>query len=148
MTRFAGFLAVSLLLVGCSGTSRGDAGNTATGGTFGGTDGTPGNGQPTDLSGAWCGLQVQSPAACVGDEALYMEVEQEGTTLSGVFCEAYEKECYPLTGTLDGSSLSFEYHFSGETVTGTFETGDASLQGSLFSTKCGCEIPTELFRVE
>lgn len=99
------------------------------------------------MSGAWCGREVAAATECVGDEVTYLELEQDGASVTGQYCEAFGHECYALAGSVEGNELTFEYHFSGYTVTATLEIGP-SLKGTFFSTKCGCEIPVEVFGID
>jgi hypothetical protein len=50
----------------------------------GGNGGSSGGG---DVSGAWCGMQVATATECVGDEVVYAEFAQSGTTVIGQSCE-------------------------------------------------------------
>jgi hypothetical protein len=112
-----------------------------------GDDGDADSGGHQDVSGAWCGKEVAAASDCVGDEVIYLELEQDGATITGQYCEAFGHECYALAGSVEGSQLTFEYHFSEYTVTATLLIG-SSLKGSFFSTKCACEIPVEVFGID
>jgi hypothetical protein len=139
----------------CSGSDDGSSSNQATGGGSSADGGPTGSGggsedgteETLNVTGGWCGIQVTAAVDCIGDEVTYLEFEQNGSAIAGQYCEAFGKDCYPLTGTVEGTVLTFEYHFSQYTVTGTFEIG-ASLKGTFYSTKCGCEIPVEVFGIE
>ena len=105
-----------------------------------------------EVVGSWCGRQVSTPAACTGDEVFYVEIAPgDGTTVSGVHCEAYDKECYALIDTdQTGGTLRYAYEFSGNRVDAVLELTDdgGALEGELTSTKCGgCSTPVKLFRI-
>ena len=78
---------------------------------------------------------------------MFLEFEQDGSTVTGQFCESFgNDDCHALTGRVEGQELTFEYHFASYTVTATLEIG-STLKGTFFSTKCGCEVPVELFAI-
>jgi hypothetical protein len=101
-----------------------------------------------DVSGQWCGRDVASAEACVGDEVEYLDLVQSGSQVTGQICEAYEKDCSPIeNGKLLGSKLTFG--FDPEDVDGLADldlSGDV-LQGTLHSDKCACELPFTFHRL-
>jgi len=100
------------------------------------------------LNGHWCGKDVGDDDECEGDEALYTELDQSDSEVTGRFCEAYEQDCYDIhEGRFDGKNLTFKYFFSEQSVTGTFTLSEDTLDGTLHSTKCDCDIPTTLHRL-
>lgn len=102
-----------------------------------------------DVSGKWCGKQVSAAADCVGDEVSYLELAQTGNVVTGVRCEAYQKDCYELqSGTYRDDQLTFFYTFDEYRVDGDFQraTND-TMSGALFSDKCACEIEQTLYRI-
>jgi hypothetical protein len=105
-----------------------------------------------DVVGSWCGKQVSTARACTGDEVFYVEIAPgDGAGVTGIHCEAYDKECYALIDTEQtGGNLHYAYEFSGNRVDADLEltsAGDA-LEGELTSTKCGgCSTAVKLFRI-
>lgn len=107
---------------------------------------------PGDVFGSWCGRAVSAPTECVGDEVIYLEVATaDGTAVTGVQCEAYDKDCYALIDTEQtAGKLRYAYEFSGNRVDAELAlAGDGdTLEGVLTSTKCGgCQTPVTLFRI-
>lgn len=101
------------------------------------------------LTGSWCGTPVTAAAECVGDEVMYVELQESGGKVTGGACEAFGKECYALqAGVRSGQKVTYFYEFAGYRVTADldFDLGNG-LSGSYFSTKCGCEVPVTLHRV-
>lgn len=100
------------------------------------------------VAGKWCGSDVATPADCVGDEVEYLDLTQDGASVHGKICEAYEKDCAPVqNGKLDGSQLRFD--FDPVDVGGKADLrldGDV-LSGSLHSDKCACELPYTFHRL-
>ena len=99
---------------------------------FGCSDGEPGN-----VSGAWCGNDVATASACVGDdEVFYLELAQAGGVVTGDWCEAYNKDCLPIE---DGTFTDgmFTFHALVETtstVTGLFTlSGDGERLAGKFA---------------
>jgi hypothetical protein len=130
--RVGGRLTVVLLVVGlaCS------AGN----------GGAPGG----DVSGAWCGLPVTTAEACVGDEVIYAELGQAGSTVTGQSCEYYLGACYPIeNGSLMATTLVFDYTFSPDRVDASLilSADGQTLTGTYASTKCSCDVPVTLHRL-
>ncbi|MGC4087412.1 MAG: hypothetical protein QM756_05890 [Polyangiaceae bacterium] len=105
-----------------------------------------------DLTGHWCGAEVATSAECLGDEVFYLELQQSADdTVTGQACEAYgADECYAVgNGKLNNTNFTFDYTFSGFTVTGSFSVKTRGrLEGMLHSTKCGCDIPKTIYRVD
>ena len=107
----------------------------------------------TAIDGKWCGRKVASAADCTGDEVNFVELSQAGTRASapvtGQWCEAYQKDCYPIEdGTASGTHLSAIYRFGDVAVMASFELrAPDQLEGTLFSTKCNCGAPVTLYRV-
>ena len=114
------------------------------------SDGNGGASGGGDVSGAWCGLQVTTAAACVGDEVVYAEFAQSGTTVTGQSCEYYLAGCYTLeNGSLTGEALVFDYTFSPDRVDASLilSADGQTLAGTYASTKCSCEVPVTLHRL-
>jgi hypothetical protein len=112
-----------------------------------GNGGAPGG----DVSGAWCGLPVTTAEACVGDEPIYAELGQAGTTVTGQSCEYYLGGCYPIeNGSLTGTRLVFDYEFSPDRVDAslTLSADTQTLTGTYASTKCSCDVPVTLPRLQ
>ena len=66
------------------------------------------------LTGEWCGKQVARPADCQGDEALYLSIAEAANPIgyAGSICEAFDKQCVPLTFTeavVTPASASFKF---------------------------------------
>jgi hypothetical protein len=101
-----------------------------------------------DVSGKWCGRDVASPEACLGDEVEYLDLVQNGSQVTGKICEAYEADCAPVeNGKLSGTKLTFG--FDPQDVGGLAElelSGDV-LDGTLHSGKCACELPFTFHRL-
>lgn len=114
------------------------------------SDGNGGASAGGDVSGAWCGLQITTAAACVGDEVIYAEFAQSGTTVTGRSCEYYLAGCYAIeNGSLTGEALVFDYTFSPDRVDAslTLSADGQTLAGTYASTKCSCEVPVTLHRL-
>jgi hypothetical protein len=125
---------VALVLTACLACSDGNGGTQAGG----------------DVSGAWCGLQVATAAECVGDEVVYAEFAQSGTTVTGQSCERYLTACYPIeNGSVTGTMLAFDYTFSSDRVDAklTLSSDGKTLTGTYTSTKCVCDVPVTLHRL-
>ena len=125
-------LTVVAVLLGCSNSS--------------GT--SPGNG---DVSGAWCGIDVATASACLGDSVVYAEFTQTGSTVTGQSCERYLTQCYPIeNGAVTNGALVFDYLFTPYRVDATLtltSDGGALLTGKYTSTKCTCDVPLTLHRL-
>lgn len=107
-------------------------------------------GAEVELSGAWCGKQVATAAECVGDEVEYLELTQVADTVTGRVCEAYDKDCNDIqSGAVSDERFTFFYTFSSDRVDAAFDVVDTNLmQGSFFSTKCACNLPLTLHRIQ
>jgi hypothetical protein len=102
-----------------------------------------------DLTGNWCGAQVADPTACVGDEVGYLDLTQNGDTVTGRACEAFEKDCYELqSGVVSGDKFTFFYTFDTFRVDGDFTLGVDALAGSYYSDKCTCQIALSFHRIK
>jgi hypothetical protein len=111
------------------------------------------------VNGHWCGKDADDENECDGDEVFYAELDRhdDEPTVSGQFCEAFEKDCYDVGGgRIEGNVLTFKYYFGGHSVTGTFKLEDDELAGGLHSSKCdddpeaepgSCDIPVTLHRL-
>ena len=108
------------------------------------------NSGASDVSGHWCGKQVATSAECLGDEVSYLELtESADGTVTGVRCEHFDKECYDLhEAAFSGGRLTFYYTFDIFRVDGDFaSSAENTLSGKLHSDKCGCDVPTTLYRI-
>jgi hypothetical protein len=107
------------------------------------------DGDEVELSGAWCGKQVATAAECVGDEVEYLELTQVADTVTGRVCEAYDKDCNDIqSGTVSDERFTFFYTFSTDRVDADLAVVDSNrMQGSFFSTKCGCDLPYTFYRI-
>jgi hypothetical protein len=115
----------------------------------GGNGGGSGGGYVT---GAWCGLQVTTAAACLNstNDAIYAEFAQSGTTVTGQSCEYYLAGCYTIeNGSLMGTNFVFDYTFSPYRVDAnlTLSADGQTLPGTYASTKCSCDVPVTLHRL-
>jgi hypothetical protein len=102
----------------------------------------------SDVSGVWCGREVRTPEECVGEEVEYLELRQEDGRVTGVICEAYNKDCTAVEGgTLDGNQLTFG--FDPRNVQGRAELTlrEGVLDGTLYSGKCACHLPYTFHRL-
>ena len=66
------------------------------------------------LTGEWCGKQVARAVDCLGDEVFYMSIAEAANAVgySGSICEAFNKDCVPLTITaavVTPARAQFEY---------------------------------------
>lgn len=108
-----------------------------------------GCGSGDDVSGNWCANAVKTVEAC---DTLFLELAQDGSDLSGQFCEQYNKNCNPLTkGHVDGSLVTFTYNFGAKDHADAdlgWNLEDTELEGTLLSTACNCKIPLLLYRVK
>jgi hypothetical protein len=106
------------------------------------------DGASEDVTGNWCGADVATKEQCQGDEVEYLALSQSGSGVTGVICEAYDKDCAPIDdGKLEGGTLTFTY--SPQYVGGKADlklTGD-TLVGSIHTDKCGCDIPLTFHRL-
>jgi hypothetical protein len=114
------------------------------------SDGSGGSAGGGDVTGAWCGLDVTTAAACVGNEPIYAEFAQAGTTVTGQSCERYMAGCYAIeNGSFVGEALSFDYTFSPDRVDASLilSADGQALAGTYASTKCSCDVPVTLHRL-
>jgi hypothetical protein len=89
-------------------------------------------------------------AACVGDEPIYAEFAQAGTTVTGQSCERYMAGCYAIeNGSFTGGTLTYDYTFSPDRVDAslTLSADGQALAGTYASTKCACDVPVTLHRL-
>jgi hypothetical protein len=104
-----------------------------------------------DVSGAWCGIDVATASACVGDSVVYAEFAQTGSTVTGQSCEYYLADCFPIeNGAVTNGALVFDYLFAPYRVDATLtlaSDGGALLTGKYTSTKCSCDVPLTLHRL-
>lgn len=100
------------------------------------------------VSGKWCGRDVASPEACVGDEVEYLDLVQSGSTVTGKICEAYEADCAPIeNGKLSGAKLTFGFDPQDVGGLADLELSGDVLDGTLHSDKCACELPFTFHRL-
>jgi len=104
-----------------------------------------------DVSGAWCGIDVATASACVGDSVVYAEFAQSGSLVTGQSCEYYLADCFPIeNGAVTNGQLVFDYLFAPYRVDATLtlaSDGGALLTGKYTSTKCTCDVPVTLHRL-
>jgi hypothetical protein len=103
-----------------------------------------------DVTGAWCGIDVATASACVGDEVVYAELAQTGTAVTGRACEYYLAGCYTIeNGAFTNGELVFDYVFAPDRVdaTLTLASDGGTLTGKYTSTKCTCDLPVTLHRL-
>lgn len=116
-----------------------------------GCSNAPGTSTSTgDVSGAWCGIDVATASACVGDEVVYAELVQTGTTVTGRACEYYLAGCYTIeNGAFTNGELVFDYVFAPDCVDAslTLASDGGTLTGKYTSTKCTCDLPVTLHRL-
>jgi hypothetical protein len=99
----------------------------------------------SDISGQWRGT--------AGSDSMFLDLSQDGQDVSGNSCEAPGKDCSTIQqGTFADGKLSFYYEWSeaGATprVTVSLSLDDSGdvLSGTAHSTKCNCDLHTELTR--
>jgi hypothetical protein len=114
-----------------------------------------------DVSGNWCGKEVDTPAACEregqGNDMWYAELSQADEAVTGFLCEDGYAACsggqdqLAITdGKMDGDTLSFT--LVGRTMEMTLD-GD-KLEGVLPGCStcdgqpCMCDLPLVLYRIE
>jgi hypothetical protein len=115
-----------------------------------GTGEQEGGSSGASVTGAWCGMQVATAADCLGDQVVYLELQQAGSVVTGRSCEQYNTGCYDLqAGALAGAQLTYFYTFDVDRVDATLTVDDVSstLTGEYDSTKCTCQIPELLHRI-
>lgn len=101
-----------------------------------------------DVQGGWCGKPANTLEDCRGDELGFMNIEQAADgSLSGEFCEAYQHECYALSGKVNGNKLRFKYTFSEYDVTGELTVEGSVMIGTAHSEKCMCSGPARFYRI-
>jgi hypothetical protein len=121
------------------------------------------NSSLNDVVGNWCGKQ--GDPTCAGDEAMWLELRNDGGRLTGQLCENPGRDCNAFTSArLEGDQLTFSYTFGasieyplppalpdggvgeagpptvnpGSRVDGNFTVHGTTMAGALFSTKCDC----------
>ncbi|MES1186253.1 MAG: hypothetical protein ABUL60_20745 [Myxococcales bacterium] len=100
------------------------------------------------VSGKWCGRDVASAEACVGDEVEYLDLVQSGSTVTGKICEAYEADCAPIeNGKLSGAKLTLGFDPQDVGGLADLELSGDVLDGTLHSDKCACELPFTFHRL-
>ena len=108
-----------------------------------------GCGGDEDVGGHWCGAEVDSDEQCLGDEVHFLELSQSGDEVTGVWCEEYRRECYPIeNGQMDGDSFTARYSFSSGYVEASLTLDGDILEGTIFASKCSCDLPTTLHRIQ
>ncbi len=103
------------------------------------------------VSGAWCDVGATTAAACAGDDVFYLELTQAGTTVTGSLCEGLGHDCVTVdNGSFFDNELTFDCTFTEGSVDATLTlAGDSrQLSGKLASTKCACDIPLTLHRLD
>ena len=129
--------------------------------------------EPTlDVSGEWCGSQVQNASDCTVGEALYLTLLQSGDALDGTLCERFpDIDCLTIVnGSVQGVKVEFWITFEESLNDGTEFTvnnkfsltalnSKQRLSGTVTSNKCfdpeigdynpnlQCEFPITLFRI-
>jgi len=105
-----------------------------------------------DITGVWCGKAVEKQEYCKGDEVMFLNVEQVGVGLSGEFCEAYQSDCELIRGgEVTDENVTFSIIFNeNELQKVNFNLrllDDNYLKGTVFSSKCNCDLPASFFRI-
>jgi hypothetical protein len=95
----------------------------------------------TSASGEWCGRSVATAAECRGDEVFFAKLTQVDDTVTGQICEAYEKDCSPVTsGLVTDNQLALAWGTSSFTATATLTVIEgASLSGAGTSCKTAAD---------
>ena len=118
--------AVSTLVLACAGEQ---------------SESTP-SGATTSVTGHWCGAAAATSAECLGDEVEYLELTQTGTAVTGIACEAYQKDCYAVqSGQCENGAFSYYYTFDSFRVDADLTLTNGTLTGTYHSDKCDCDIP-------
>ena len=100
------------------------------------------SGSTTSVTGHWCGATAATSAKCLGDEVEYLELTQTGNSVTGIACEAYQKDCYAVqSGLFESGALSYYYTFDSFRVDADLTLTNGTLTGSYHSDKCDCDVP-------
>jgi hypothetical protein len=105
------------------------------------------------VTGRWCGIDVATAAACVGDEVFYVQLTQDGAAVTGTWCEDAEAtDCNTIAdGMFVGGTFTFGYDLApSDRVDGSLTlSGDGDqLAGDLTTTKDGGHVvPVTLHRL-
>ena len=103
-----------------------------------------------DVTGHWCGKLVGKDGDCRGDDVGYLalRMNDEGN-VEGQACEAYEHDCHLIEkGVLEGQSVKFHYKFTGGYVDAKLVVKGNVMQGTLYASKCSCDLPFTFHRIE
>lgn len=103
-----------------------------------------------DVTGHWCGALVGKDSDCRGDDVGYLalRMNEEGA-IEGQACEAFEHDCHLIEkGTLDGQEVKFHYKFTGGYVDAKLVAKGDVMQGTLYASKCSCDVPFTFHRIE
>ena len=69
--------------------------------------------------------------------------------MEGQACEAYEHDCHIIEkGTLDGQQVKFHYKFTGGYVDAKLVAKGDVMHGTLYASKCSCDVPFTFHRIE
>jgi hypothetical protein len=108
-----------------------------------------------DVTGTWCGKEVDSAEQCTGDDAHWVTLDQSGNDVTGTWCEtAVSKDCVDVTGArLEGDQLTIPKLGKDQRTLEMTLDGDV-LEGVLHgcstcdTEKCMCELAITLHRVD
>ena len=106
------------------------------------------------LSLAGCGSGISGEwQGTAGNDSMFLDLSQDGQDVTGDACEAQGMDCYAIQqGTFVDNGLSFYYEWSEAggmpRVTASLSLDDSGdlLSGTVHSTKCNCDLHTELTR--
>jgi hypothetical protein len=113
--------------------------------------GGAGSASESNVAGRWCGAPVATAADCVGDQVVYLDLQQTGTTVTGQSCLKYNTDCFDIqAANLTANHLTYFYTFGVDRVDAalTFDGGSNTLTGTYDSTKCSCQVPLVEHRVQ
>jgi len=95
----------------------------------------------TSTSGEWCGRNVATAAECRGDEVFFAKLTQSEDAVTGQVCEAFEKDCAPVTrGLVTDDQLALAWGAGSFSATATLTIVESA---SLSGTGTGCQTATD-----
>lgn len=82
------------------------------------------SGTGANITGKWCS-DLTRLAEC-GDDVPMLELVQTGASVTGKLCK---KDCYPVTGTVSGSTFNLSYTAGGSRVDTTLTIAGDAMSG-------------------
>lgn len=102
------------------------------------------------MAGQWCGKPVADAKSCRGDDVIFVDLKVSGGTVTGEFCEAYQKDCMPLkqsTLSNDAVSTGFEIPKKGPATANFKLNADGSVLSGDLGLPGGKSLSRQLHRI-